>query len=156
MIKFGSEENNIFTMPFLIQELEERDNALKLRIAFPKKGTIEGCLSDTSNSIVKDIFEASVPIYEDENEIYEILFDSYIFHITRNESYTGLDERDDFIGKYFVIYENSKLLKLMPQLVEYGLIEALYPEGCVHYGIFCQNHIIDIITSEKPKIVKIR
>lgn len=155
MIEFGSEKENIFTMPFLIQELEEKDNILKIKVALPQKADTKDLLDDITNINIKNITEKAVPICADENEIYEIVFDSYIFHITRNESYTGPDDEEICKGKYFIIFEKSKLLKFMPQLVECGLIDAMYPEGYVHYGVYCQNHIIDIIAADEPEIIKI-
>lgn len=37
---------------------------------------------------------------------------------------------------------------------EKGIIEAYYPNGYKHYGIYCQNHIIDIIATKEPIVEK--
>ena len=154
MIKFGSENEDIFTMPFLIKALEEEDNILKLIVALPQKENVTEKMDITTPNL-KDILEKAVPIYANEDELYEIVFDSYLFHITRNESYTGLDTEEIIKGKYFVILEKSRILDFMPKLVECGLIEAMYPNGYVHYGVYCQNHIIDIIATDEPVIKKL-
>ena len=66
----------------------------------------------------------------------------------------GWDNYEIQKGKYFIIFEKSRLLDYLPQIVEKEIVEAYNPNGWKHYGIYCQNHIVDVIASEEPKIRK--
>lgn len=75
--------------------------------------------------------------------------------MTRNESYTAWDDYEVRKGKYFIVFERSRLLDCMPKLVETELVEAYFPQGWKHYGIYCQNHIIDVIAAGEPRVTPI-
>lgn len=49
------------------------------------------------------------------------------------------------------IYEKSRLLEHFKVTMDSGLL----PDKWVHYGVSTENHIIDIISHEKPTIKKI-
>ena len=154
MIKFGNENDDMNSAPFLFKTIEEMDNEVKFIVALSIKGK-QGCgINEEDNPALGKILSECVPIYPDEDNLYEILFDNYIFHITRNESYTSWDNYELRKGKYFIIFEKSRLLDCLPQIVEQEIVEAYNPNSWKHYGIYCQNHIIDIIASEEPKIRK--
>ncbi len=87
MIKFGNENNDMNSAPFLIKTIEEMDNEVKFIVALSMKGK-QGCgINEEDDSALGKILSECVPIYPDEDNLYEILFDNYVFHITRNESY---------------------------------------------------------------------
>lgn len=156
MIEFGV-NNNIQHLPFLIQSIEERDNNVKYIIALPNignKGEIELESEFTNNPALVKILSECSSIYPDENNLYEIFFKDYILHMTSNESYSFGNTYDVGNGDYFIIFEKSKLLDHLPDLVETGIIKAIYKNGYKHYGICCQNHTIDVITAYEPIIRK--
>ena len=151
MIQFGQENHEMRTAPFLIRAIEEMNNALKVIVATPiakEKGTI----IDAETSELNHLLSTCVPLSPDENNVYEILFENYIFHIIRNESFTLQDNYGISKGKYFIVFDQSRLLDCLPQLVEQSILEAYFPSGWKHYGIYCQNHIIDVIAAEEPKV----
>ena len=55
MIEFGSEKENIFTMPFLIQELEEKD--ISLAIKWYKKAAKQAYDDAVSALVRLDIYK---------------------------------------------------------------------------------------------------
>lgn len=157
MIGFGA-ENNIHRLPFLIRAAEEQDNDVKYVIALPRvknKGETEADKNFTDDPGLKKIISESSPIYPDENNMYEITFEDYILHMTRNESYSFGNPCDVGKGDHFIIYESSRLLDCLPDLSETGIIQAVYENGYKHYGIRCQNHTIDVITAHEPIIKKL-
>lgn len=154
MINFGLENEEINTAPFLIKAIEEENDNLKFIVALPTEGQKGTDIDDIEISALKKILSESTPIYPNKNNLYKIVFENYILHQTRNESYTIWDNYEVRKGKYFIIFEKSRLLDYISQLVEIGLVEYLFPNGYKHYGIYCQNHIIDIITTKAPVIKK--
>ena len=80
---------------------------------------------------------------------------SAIMYQCRNESYTIWDDEEVRIGKYLCIYEKSKLLDFYGSVVPFDWNDAETKAKRKHYGIFTQNHIIDIIANEPPVISKV-
>lgn len=152
---FGEENFEINSAPFLVKALEE-ENSIRFIVALPVQSKTRTDINDTGIPVLNKILKESFSIYPDENNLYEILFEDYVFHITRNESYTYWDDYEIRNGKYFIIFDKSRLLDYLPQLVEPEIVTAYYPNRWKHYGIYCQNHIIDVIATKKPKIKNIR
>lgn len=154
MIAFG-EDDNLRNAPFLIKSIEESDNEIHYIVELSYEGKNETDIDDTGIPKLNDILKKATPIYPDNNEAYEIIFESYVFHITRNESYTSYDEYEISKGRFFLEFQRSRLLDSIPLIVEPELVKAFYPNGWKHYGIYCQNHIIDVIAASEPIIKKI-
>ncbi len=149
MIEFGV-ESGIEQMPFLIKSTEGQDNDISFVIAMPVTGEKGQSQEKTEIPALDKILSACTPLYPDENDTYEIIFENYILHMTSNESFSFGNPDDVRSGDYFVIFEKSKLLDHLTDFAELGIIEARYGKDYKHYGIFCQNHTIDIITATKP------
>ena len=103
------------------------------------------------NDALRKILNESKPIEVTDNSAhYEIIFDNYIAYAVTNESYAGgIDEK--FEGKLARIYLESAFLNYIGQGT---FATEEYPGPFVHYGFFCLNQIIDIV-SEQPPTVKL-
>lgn len=86
-------------------------------------------------------------------EVYKIIFEQYMMHLTRNESYTFWDKYEVYSGDYFVIFKKSRLLDILDKMIIHT-DDCSYPGIGIHYGIFACDHIIDVITANEPKIIK--
>lgn len=157
MIGFGNDDISTSSAPFLIKAEEGYDNCIRFIISLACKDE-KG--SDKNNTGIKEldrILHKAAPIYPDENETYEIVFEDYILHQTRNESYCSIDEYEIQKGKYFIIFEKSRLLDTLPAITDCQTCSdgSVYPGRWSHYGIYCQDHIIDIISHNEPTIRKL-
>lgn len=153
MIAFGRDSER--HAPFLISLSEELDNKLKIVIALSctgKKGS-----ADVDIPALGEILKECRSIYPDENQTYEILFEGYILYLNRNESYTSWDDSEIRKGKYLIYFEKSRLLDMLPMLTDCQILSdgTHYPGNWKHYGIYCQNHIIDVISCHEPIIKKL-
>ena len=155
MIAFGKTTHKISTAPFLIKTEEQADNRIKFIIALPACGEKNTGRKPTGNSRIDNLLEKAVPICEDHNNLYEIVFENYVFHMTRNESYTCWDDYEIRQGDYFILFDRSRLLDHLSHIAEIEIVNLYHPEGYKHYGIYCQNHIIDIVSAIEPKINKL-
>lgn len=155
MIVFGKENTEISMMPFLVKMIEEEDNVVKFIVALSVQGEKGTGVNDIVIPEMNKLLHETTPIYPDESNMYEILFENYIFHMTRNESYASWNDYEIRNGNYFIIFDKSRLLDYLPQIIESEIVDACHSNGWRHYGIYCQNHIIDVITAEEPKIKKI-
>ena len=154
MITFGGQKSGKHA-PFLISLSEEPDNALKLVISLSYAGEKGSDVSELP--ALSEILKECRPIYPDKNQTYEILFEQYILYLNRNESYTSWDNSEIYKGKYFILFEKSQLLTILPVLTDCQILSdgTYYPGKYQHYGIYCQNHIIDVISCHEPLIKKL-
>ena len=151
MIKFGKKYKND-NMPYILNINDNVDNVLKIMVSLPYSGEKGSEASNTGNKDLDEILKKAYPVLIDYNEIYEITFESYIMYQTRNESFAYLDENSKVLGEYFTIIKNSSYLKMVKSITFYN---DIFDDKYMHYGIFSWNHVIDIISAEEPKIVKL-
>ena len=151
MIKFGKKYKND-NMPYILNINDNIDNVLKIIVSLPYSGEKGSEASNTGNKDLDEILKKAYPVLIDYNEIYEITFESYIMYQTRNESFAYPDENSKVLGEYFTIIKNSSYLKMVKSITFYN---DIFDDKYMHYGIFSWNHVIDIISAEEPKIVKL-
>ena len=151
MIKFGKKYKND-NMPYILNINDNIDNVLKIIVSLPYSGEKGSEASNTGNKDLDEILKEAYPVLIDYNEIYEITFESYIMYQTRNESFAYLDENSKVLGEYFTIIKNSSYLKMVKSITFYN---DIFDDKYTHYGILSWNHVVDIISAEEPKIVKL-
>lgn len=162
MIEFGGENKEINdkckTAPFLLSLEDTPDNVLRIVIAFPMEGE-EGADIDNFpepyKSRVEDMLIRSRPVYEDMDQVYEIVFDDYVIYQNRNESYTVWDDYEIRRGNYLIIFEKSRLLDYYEDVLFDFDDEVTKREKRKHFGIYTENHILDVISNSEPRIRKI-
>lgn len=156
MIVFGKSDTTEGYAPFLLKTEETKDNCVRFVIALSHCNKKETKNDITENTAVNKLLETCNQLCPDNDEIYEITFDNYILHQTRNESFCSWDNYEIRKGKYFIEFTKSKLLDIIPQLIECELINVVFPQNkAKHYGIYCLDHIIDIISCYEPTIKKL-
>ena len=155
MIAFGKNDAIQGYAPFLIKTEEGEDNCVKFTVALAQCGE-KRTVDTTNNEALTDILSDCYPLSPDYDEVYEITFEGYILHQTRNESYCLWDDYEVREGKYFIEFARSRLLTVLPQMIDSDLMDVLTsPNKVKHYGIYCENHIIDIISCYAPTIIKL-
>ncbi len=86
--------------------------------------------------------------------VYEIEISDYIMHLTRNELYTSWDDYEVRKGRYFVIFEKSRLIDFYDNVVMHT-VDYDWPGKGVHYGIYTEMLLIDVITTVPPIIRRV-
>lgn len=163
MIEFGRENKEINekckTAPFLLSLQDTPDNVLKIVIAFPMEGE-EGADLDNFpepyKSKVEDLLIHSRSVYEDMDQVYEIVFEDYVIYQNRNESYTVWDDYEIRKGNYLIIFEKSRLLDYYEDVLFDFDDEETKRNKRKHYGIYTENHILDVISNSEPRIRKLQ
>ena len=155
MLEFGTvnEEINKYSRlaPFAISITENQDNQLSIIIALPVPIKSK---PNHDNPLLNEILSDATQVAADLNNMYEIRFDKYIVYQCRNESYTCFDDSEIRKGKYLIIFEKSKLLDYYESVICDCDSENKKSKR-KHYGIYTENHIIDVIANEPPKITKL-
>lgn len=145
--------------PFLVSLSDSLDGKLRVVIAEASVEVQDFVLvrsddEEGESEAVQNVLKSANPIISRENVLYEIVFQDYIMYQTRNESYCSFDSEEIRCGKYLITFEKSKLLSNVSNITDAQILsdETYYPGRWKHYGIYTQNHIIDVISHNAPSM----
>jgi hypothetical protein len=90
----------------------------------------------------------------DASRLFEISWNCYIAYSVRNESYAARDEYDEVEwGQRVCAYSKSRFL----DYISYATFAcAEYPGTFQHIGLACENHVVDIVSTDSPEIRRLR
>lgn len=150
------EEINSLKNIFLINLKDDEDNSLHIIICgasnqkTPNKDISE-LTGNIQNPKLAELIQGCTKVIPNYSVLYDIFFGNYFGYSVRNESYTIWDDEEKFEGNRFRIYSKSKYS-------DYLKISAPVTQTMefTHYGICCENHIIDVASDIKPVITKIQ
>lgn len=157
MFQFGSDDA-ICTCgyPFVLKINDDMDNRLIITVSLPVRGDKGGNIVETENEKIKELMKSAFPIYPSQDMIYEIIFDDYIAYQVRNETFCAKDDYEIKKGEYFIFFERSRYLDQIQTITDCSQFEdgSYYPGKWTHYGVYANNHIIDVISHQEPVIKK--
>ena len=141
--------------PFLKELKEELENELHLVILSAAMGENTGADDSCGNSPLEEILSQCKPIIPDCSEKFAIIFENYIIYQVRNESYTSYDDSEKRRGVYLLKFNKSSFLDYLSSATDACRLDngSFYPGPWKHYGIYTQNHIVDVIALEEPKVL---
>lgn len=141
--------------PFMLSLSEGEDNELSVTISPSEVGERRGFSEkDEPNPAIRELLSSSRPLLPNEDKAFTITFEGYILYQVGNESYCSGNPRDKFTGKFLRIYESSALLEHLGELSDAQILAdgTFYPGKWAHYEIVTQNHIISVISHNKPSV----
>lgn len=141
--------------PFLKELKEEMENELHLVIlsaAVGENAETDDSFGDTS---LEEILADCKPIVLNPSVKFDILFEDYIIYQVRNESYTSYDDSEERRGVYLLEFNKSGFLDYLSSATDACHLKdgSFYPGPWKHYGVYTQNHIVDVIAQEEPKVL---
>ena len=135
---------------FLEEIGEPADNELRLKIIEAKSGGAPGPVDGEVNEALREILRTASRIEHGPGcKIFELYWPSYVAYSIRNESYCSADEYEQFDGRLFVRSARSRYLDFLKNAT---FADSSYPGPFVHYGVFCLNHIIDVVSMDSPTL----
>lgn len=135
---------------FLEEIGEPADNALRLKLVEARPGGAPGPVDAEPDAVLRELLRTSTRIEHGPGcKIIELYWPSYVAYSVRNESYCVPDEYETFDGRLFLRYTRSRYLDFVASAT---FADAGYPGPFVHYGIFCLNHIIDVVSVTPPTV----
>ncbi len=161
MIEFGK-ECKVSNSWFIEEIKDDVDNTLKIIVSPSKIGEcgegLENNFINEADDGLKELLKDSRPIFPSAEEKYEIKFESYITYQVFNESYYMINENEKSVGEMFEILEKSFLLDNLSKITNATKFTdgTYYPDEWKHYRINSENHIVDIISCQEPKIKKLK
>lgn len=146
--------------PFLVSLSDGLERELRIIIAAAELGEMSDKIPNSiggdtvTRQALRGILANAQPIEINENRLYEVLFGDYIIYQIRNESFCSYDPEEICYGKHLVIFEKSKLLSHLSVATDARQLDggSFYPGEWKHYGIYTQDHIIDIISHCPPVV----
>jgi hypothetical protein len=132
-----------------VSEVVELDNqSLRLVIA---EGLPDG--DAASLTIGGAVISGGTRIRVTENSrLFELTWDSYVAYSVRNESYAQPSDHEVFEGNRFRIYSKSHFIDYVRHAT-FACNE--HPGPTRHYGVVCENHVIDIVSVVAPRMTTI-
>lgn len=124
---------------------EPEDNAL----AFQIEEAMSSESKETLNVSGTKITGLSAIEVTKDSSIYQVVFPSYIAYSIRDESYAIPDDYEVFEGGLVCIYSRSHYLDYISKST-FACND--HPGPFLNYGFNCLNHIVDVVSSEPPKI----
>ena len=146
--------------PFLMSLSDGLQEELHIIISAAEVGNLGDNIPDfedvdeTTRQALQSILAKSRPIEINENCLFEICFHDYIIYQTRNESFWSGDPNEIRHGKYLITFEKSTLLSHLEEITDAQQLDdgSFYPGEWTHYGIYTQNHVIDVISHSPPDV----
>lgn len=157
MFQFGNDDAMcICGYPFVLGIKDDEGNRLIITVSLPVRGDKGENIIETENEKIKEILKNAYPIYLSQDMLYEIIFDNYIAYQVRNESFCSKDDYEIKKGNYFILFERSRYLDEIQTITDCSWFEdgSYYPGEWAHYGVYANNHIIDVISHQEPVIRK--
>ncbi len=107
-------------------------------------------MDEAPDEVLREILRGASPIeHRPGCKIFELDWPSYIAYSIRNESFCTADAYEKFEGKLFVKYTRSRYLDFVTSAT---FADSSHPGPFAHYGIFCLNHIIDVVSTDPPTV----
>ena len=146
--------------PFLVSLSDGLQEELHIIIATAKVGEMGSNIPDfedvdeITRRALQGVLANTRPVEIDENCLFEICFHDYIIYQIRNESFWSGDPHEVRHGKYLITFEKSKLLSHLEEITDAQQLDdgSFYPGEWTHYGIYTQNHVIDVISHCPPDV----
>jgi hypothetical protein len=133
---------------YLMNVEEPIENSLRLTFVRSKTNSVSET-SKIADKVIDNLYSIN-PDYS--IPLLQLDFDTYIGYSILNESFTSLDNYEEFTGKAFRMFKKSRYL----DYINVGTFASEeYPGSFKHYEIACLNHIVDIVSISKPIIKEI-
>ena len=128
----------------LLHEVIEIGNQGLRLVVEEARASAESVALDVGGTTISDLH-----FVEQSGKIFEIIWENYIAYCVRNESYCGnIKEEQIAVGKMFCIYSKSYFLDYISRAT---FATAEYPGPFQHYAVFCENHVIDVVSMQAPQ-----
>lgn len=165
MVGFGCDNFELGEQiaPFMMGMTDNLNHELKIVVGASVVGEPAGkvVLEEWPQSVQKNILRSEKlqemisgmsDVWGSADDVWEIDIDGYVLFMERNESYTTWDDYQIVEGQWLMVFERSRLLD---DLAHYTFADDSYPGKLIHYGVYCEDHLIDIVTDATPIVRKL-
>ena len=157
MIQFGGENTELGSLPFLMELKDGPDNELQIVVAAEEIGK-SGHIPDwVDGDELKNLVAPLRQLIPGEDNMWMITFEGYIMYTVRNESYSQYGPEETFEGRVLRTFDKSILLDYVTKATFAQQLDDVewFPGKWKHYAILTQNHTVDVIAVDNPKIRRV-
>lgn len=101
---------------------------------------------------LQDTISRMSDVWGSTDDVWEIDIDGYVLFMERSESYTTWDDYEIRHGRILIEFERSRLLD---DLAHFTFADDRYSGPLKHYGIYCEDHLVDVVTNAMPVVRKL-
>ncbi len=87
------------------------------------------------------------------SRVFAIVWGTYVAYAVLNESYASVDEEERYEGSRFRLYSKSHFIDYISRAT---FACAEHPGPTQHHAVVCEDHVIDVISTELPKVEPLR
>lgn len=133
-----------------LSEIEELDyNGLRLVVA---EGRPDGNVEPFRVGDVQLSGGTRIRTAED-SRAFEIVWSTYVAYSVLNESFAAPDDHEHYTGKRFRIYTRSRFIDYVSRA---SFVSDEFPGPTRHYAVLCENHVVDVVSTDSPRLLQIR
>ena len=85
----------------------------------------------------------------EESNTFELIWNEYVVYSLLNESYANVDDEERYDGNRFRVYSKSHFIEYTSRA---SFANADCPGPTQHFGIVCENHVVNVISAAPPTI----
>lgn len=134
---------------FLTDIHEPNDNSIFLEI---KKST--------TSDVVQNIMVGKIGLNEKrrievdkKSEYFTIQFDGYVsYHVIEEGFINFQDNKDEYKAGEFSVFRVYSKSSYLDFILKETIANDIFPDEMKHYGLYCMNHVVHIISLTEPKI----
>lgn len=165
MVGFGLDNVELGTKiaPFMFALFDNLDHELRVVVGVSVLGEPTGTIdldewppdvraNIENDEVLQDMIASMGDVWGSTEDVWEIRFDGYALFMERDESYTAYDDYEVREGRWLVEFSRSRLLD---DLRHYTFADDSYPGPLSHFGVYCEDHLIDVITDAAPAVRKL-
>ena len=78
---------------------------------------------------------------------FELVWPTHVAYAVRNESFCIWDNTEHWEGRLFLMYSKSHFLDFVSRATV-----DLYTGTLRHWGIICGDHVVDVVSTDEPRI----
>jgi hypothetical protein len=89
----------------------------------------------------------------DAEEVIDISFEEVYYHGVMDEGFIYMHDEDEWeTGIFIAKAKNSQLIRWLASYTLLGAEHQVELERLNHYRVFTQDHFVEIVTTQKPKL----
>lgn len=145
-------------MTQLARTLDSCHSLFLTRVSEPKENTLSVSIVESFVSPHSESLEIAGARIEGvhrvapnaESRRFELSWSSYVAYLVTNESYASAEngESVDGSGRLIQQYDKSSFLE---SIARSTIATNEYPGLLIHVRILCENHVVDVVSTEFPK-----
>jgi hypothetical protein len=133
----------------LLSIADQGDNRLCVKVSFAITNPSK---TFSAEPLLGRVASFLIPIEPSKDQCFELTWPRYLLFLTRDETQSSSPGPEVYEGHGIRNFSKSWLLESYPRLIH---SPEILPAKVIHQGIYCLNHIVDVLAYEEPAVRKL-